>query len=177
MGREQAGIVLTEGMVMSSVIDGGGVDLIGMKKRLYIDVCTLCRPYDDQALLPIRLETDAYYLIMSHIDQGRYVAVASPVHFAEVDDIDDVYQRVEVEKLLERFLANGKHSAVAVRERAETLVRSKFGVADAAHVAFAEVMADVFISSDKDLVKRCRACRVKIAVYSPLEFVAAEELR
>jgi len=64
-----------------------------------------------------------------------------------------------------------------VRERAETLVRCNFGVADAAHVAFAEALADVFISSDKDLLKRCRACRVKIEVYNPLEFVTRENLR
>lgn len=147
-----------------------------MKKRLYIDVCTLCRPYDDQSLLPIRLETDAYYLIMSHIDQGRYVVVVSPVHFAEVADIGDVYQRVEVEQLLGRSQAEA-HFTAAVRERAESLIRSKFGVADAAHVAFAEVAADIFITCDKDLIKRCRSSRVKLEVYNPLEFVIREDLK
>ncbi len=162
---------------MSSVISGDGGGAVAMKKRLYIDVCTLCRPYDDQSLLPIRLETDAYYLIMNHIDHGRFTAVVSPVHFAEVADIEDVYQRIEVETLLERFHAAGHYSATAVRQRAETLVRGKLGVADAAHMAFAEVIADVFISSDKGLIKRCRACGVRIEVHSPVEFVTREDLR
>jgi len=28
-------------------------------KKLYIDVCTLCRPFDDQNVMKIRIETDA----------------------------------------------------------------------------------------------------------------------
>lgn len=147
-----------------------------MKKRLYIDVCTLCRPYDDQVLLPIRLETDAYYLIMSHIDQGRYVAVASPVHFAEVAAIDDIYQRIELEQMLGRFGSKAAYEA-GVRERATELVRCRLGVADAAHIAFAEISADVFITCDKDLIRRSRACRVKLEVCSPLEFVMKEDLK
>lgn len=147
-----------------------------MKKRLYLDVCTLCRPYDDQTLLPIRLETDAYYLIMSHVGHGKYVAVASPVHFAEVADIDDVSQRIELEQLLGRFSAKAAF-ANGVKERAEALVRCRLGIADAAHVAFAEISADIFITCDKGLIKRCRTARVNIEVFSPLEFVTKEELK
>lgn len=161
---------------MSSVTSIELTGVGGMKKRLYIDVCTLCRPYDDQSLLPIRLETDAYYLIMSRIDQGKYVAVASPVHFAEVADIDDIYQRIEIEQLLGRFNSKVTYEA-GVGKRAEELVRCRLGVADAAHVAFAEISADVFITCDKALIKRSRACRLKLAVCSPLEFVTREDLR
>jgi len=49
-------------------------------KRLYLDVCTYCRPFDNQNALRIRLETDAFYLIMKHIKEGKYKAVLSPVH-------------------------------------------------------------------------------------------------
>jgi len=168
--------MLTERTLMSTVKVVIANGFVGMKKRLYIDVCTLCRPYDDQSLLPIRMETDAYYLIMNHIDQGRYVVVGSPVHFAEVADINDVYQRVEIEQLLERFHVKANYSAV-VRERAESLVRSRFGIADAAHVAFAEGSADIFITCDKVLIKRCRSIRVKLEAYSPVEFVMKEGLR
>jgi predicted nucleic acid-binding protein len=161
---------------MSSVTSNESLGVCGMKKRLYLDVCTLCRPYDDQTLLPIRLETDAYYLIMSHVDQGKYVAVASPVHFAEVADIDDIYQRIELEQLLGRCSAKATYSAI-VGERARNLVKCRIGVADAAHVAFAEGSADIFITCDKDLIRRCRTSHVKIEVCSPLEFVTKEELK
>jgi len=48
-------------------------------KRLYLDVCTYCRPFDDQNFLRIRLETDAFYLITQYIKQEKYQAVVSPV--------------------------------------------------------------------------------------------------
>lgn len=170
------GIALTGGVPMSSVTDVETVGAGEMKKRLYIDVCTLCRPYDDQSLLPIRLETEAYYLIMSHVERGRYVAVVSPVHFAEVADTEDRCQRVEVEQLLHRFSPVAGYSTAAVRARAEELVRCRFGIGDAAHVAFAEATADVIITCDKDLIKRCRAQHVRLDVCGPLEFVSREEL-
>jgi hypothetical protein len=36
-------------------------------KTLYLDVCTYCRPFDNQDALRIRLETEAFYLILQHI--------------------------------------------------------------------------------------------------------------
>ena len=103
--------------------------------------------------------------------------VVSSVHFAEVADTEDVRQRVEVQQILERFQSKLSYSAAQVRERAEELFRRKFRVADAAHVAFAEATADVFITCDHDLVKRCRAHAVQLEVFSPVEFVAREGLK
>ena len=61
--------------------------------RIYLDVCTLCRPYDDQNLMRIRLETDAFYLILQHIQNGRYTMIVSPVHFREVAAIEETRER------------------------------------------------------------------------------------
>ncbi len=36
-------------------------------KRIYLDVCALNRPLDDQSQMRIRLETDAVLLILSHV--------------------------------------------------------------------------------------------------------------
>ncbi len=38
---------------------------------VYLDVCALCRPFDDQTFLRIRLETDAVNLMISKIHEGR----------------------------------------------------------------------------------------------------------
>jgi hypothetical protein len=159
---------------MSTVFSSEDSAVTATRKRLYLDVCTYCRPYDEQSLLPIRLETHAYYLIVNHVEQGRYALIVSPVHFAEVADIGDVRQRVEVQQLLERFHSELRYSAAEVRARAEDLARRKFGVADAAHVAFAEATADVFITCDRALIKRCRKHAVRLEVFNPLEFVARE---
>jgi predicted nucleic acid-binding protein len=147
------------------------------KKRLYLDVCTFCRPYDEQTSLRIRLETDAYYLILSHFEAGDYIAVISSVHFAEIGDFEDARERLELEALLKRLQAPVGYSPEALRRRTEELVELGFGVADAAHVAFAETTADVLISCDDDLVKKCRKYVSRLRVCSPVGFVQEENLK
>ena len=37
---------------------------------VYLDVCALSRPFDDQSFLRIRLETEAVNLILSKVHKG-----------------------------------------------------------------------------------------------------------
>jgi predicted nucleic acid-binding protein len=53
-----------------------------------------------------------------------------------------------------------------------------FGIADAAHLAYAEILADVFISCDDKLLKKYKKeVTAKIIAVNPLEFVSSEELQ
>ena len=91
------------------------------KPLLYLDVCTLCRPFDDQNMMRIRLETDSYHLIMQAIQEGEYQMVYSSVHDLEISAINDTLERVE---LLEVLHQNGKKSTgdlQAIRQRANEL--------------------------------------------------------
>jgi hypothetical protein len=107
-------------------------------KTLYLDVCVLCRPFDDQNQLRIRLETDAIFLIFRYIEVGLYRAIVSPVHYKEVSAIREADERLEIESLLYRLNQPCEGDFSQVRERAEELIEAGFGIADAAHVAFAE---------------------------------------
>lgn len=60
------------------------------------------------------------------------------------------------------------------RARATILHAAGIGVADAAHVAFAEQMANCLMTCDDALLKRCRRIGVNIAVMNPIELVANE---
>ena len=70
---------------------------------MYLDVCVICRPFDDQQQLRIRIETNALYLILRRIEIGRYRAAVSPVHFIEASAIREREERMEVTALLERL--------------------------------------------------------------------------
>ena len=63
------------------------------------------------------------------------------------------------------------------RERAEELVKTGFGVADAAHVAFAEEAGAQFISCDDSLIKKCRNHDIKVWCSDPVAFCVKEGLR
>jgi predicted nucleic acid-binding protein len=145
--------------------------------KLYLDVCTICRPYDDQRLMRIRLETDAVHLILSTIREGIYQAVASRIHTLEVSAISNLAERIELLTLLSGFQSDVEVDKVQAAQRAEQLHSSGFGVADSAHLAYAEVVADVFITCDDKLLKKSRKEDIRVSVYNPIEFVVKEELQ
>lgn len=132
------------------------------RKKLYIDVCTLCRPFDDQNIMRIRLETNAFYLILQSIRKGYYNMVVSPVHLEEIKGIEDIRERLELITMLNNLGMNSSCNLRKVRERAEYFVSLKLGIADAAHLAFAEATADVFITCDDKLLKKSKRNNIKI---------------
>lgn len=147
------------------------------RKKLYIDVCTLCRPFDDQNIMRITLETDAFYMILQSIRDGNYNMVVSPVHLKEIEGIEDIRERLELITLLTNFGVNPSCNLRKVRERAEYFVSLKLGIADAAHLAFAEATSDIFITCDDKLLKKCKRNNIKIQSVSPLEFCTMEDLK
>ena len=58
-------------------------------KPIYLDVCALCRSFDDQQYMRIRLETVAVDLIMEHIRSGDYDLFYSPAHLFEINELKD----------------------------------------------------------------------------------------
>ena len=58
-------------------------------KKVYLDVCALCRPFDDQQQVRIRLETAAVELILAHIRPAELELIVSPVHNVEIEAITD----------------------------------------------------------------------------------------
>ena len=125
----------------------------------------------------IRLETDAFYMILQSIREGNYNMVVSPVHLKEIGGIEDIRERLELIILLNNFGVNPSCNLRKVRERAEYFVSLKSGIADAAHLAFAEATSDIFITCDDKLLKKCKRNNIKIQSVSSLEFCTMEDLK
>jgi hypothetical protein len=99
-----------------------------MHRREYtLDVCTLYRPYDDQNLMCIRPETDAFYLILQHRQNSRYAMIVSPVYPREVAAIEETRERAEVTALLHRYGTSPSCDLDSVRKRGEALHTRRFG--------------------------------------------------
>lgn len=146
-------------------------------KLIYLDVSALSRPYDDQHYLRIRLETEAINLILSKVKDGNFRLLVSPVHAKEIEAIPDAYERIELQIILENFGVRIAVDMAEARKRAEELVDLDFGVADAAHVAFAEMAGAPFISCDARLNRRCLNHDVKVWCGNPVAFCEKEGLR
>ena len=73
------------------------------RHRIYLDVCALCRPFDDQQQIRIRLESSAVELILAHVRQKEVALIVSPVHHREIEAITDLEERKQLLLLLEEF--------------------------------------------------------------------------
>jgi len=146
-------------------------------KRVYLDVCTLCRPFDDQSLVRIRLETSAVELILSHVRQKEIALIVSPAHDVEIGAIADLEERSQLALLLEQLGTRPRFDLSAARQRAEYLAAQRLGVADAAHVAFAEHAQADFVTVDDQLIKKCRRIRLAIWCGTPPLYCEKENLR
>lgn len=144
---------------------------------VYLDVCALSRPFDDQVFLRIRLETEAVNLILSKVQQGGLTLAVSPVHLAEIRAIPDTLERLELLSIVERYGAVLDVDKASARKRAEELVERGFGPADAAHVAFAEACNASFITCDDKLLKKCAKYATKVWCGNPVLFCTEEDLR
>ena len=148
-----------------------------MIRKIYLDVCALSRPFDDQSQARIHLETNAVQIILSHIRSTALTMIISPAHRVESAAIPDQEERSYLELLFQQFGAELEYDAVSVRQRANTLTNAGMGIADAAHVAFAEAATADFISVDDRLLKQCKRLNVLVWNGTPLAFCDKEELR
>ncbi len=149
-----------------------------MKSGLvYLDVCALCRPFDDQRYLRIRLESEAVQLILENIRYHRIRLVVSPVHYKEIQDIANAIDRNNILTLLDKHGESCNVNMTEARQKAESLCAAGFGIADGAHVAFAESVGADFVSCDDRLLKKCGKTRLNVWCGDPLQYCAKECLK
>ena len=146
-------------------------------KPIYLDVCALCRPFDDQSFVRVRMESDAVKLILQNIREGLMQLVLSPVHHREINAINNLVERVELLGIINNLGQQIKCNPKTARQRAEDLIRQGFGIADAAHVAYAEAANAGFITCDDKLLKKCLKTKFAIWYGDPLQFCIKENLK
>jgi len=94
-----------------------------MPKFIYMDVCALSRPFDDQRFMRIKLETEAVNLILSKTKEGKFKLLVSPAHNVEIRAIDDAVERIKLQTILDEIGEPSKGDLSSIRERAEELVQ------------------------------------------------------
>ena len=146
-------------------------------RRVYLDVCALCRPFDDQSQIRIRLETDAVQLILSHVRAGDLDLIISPTHEVEIAAISDPTERTHLQLILQRIGNRVSLDLPRARQRAEMLVQRGLGAADAAHLACAEQVGADFVTCDDRLLRQCRHVRPGIWCGTLAAFCDKENLR
>ena len=122
-------------------------------ERVYLDICSLKRPFDDQRQPRIRDEAAAVAAIVAKAEAEEIALVRSPAHWVENDAHPREDRRLAAALWIDRATVEvGLDSDV--ESRAGVLVALGFDPLDALHLAFAErAGARWFVTCDDRLIK------------------------
>jgi predicted nucleic acid-binding protein len=101
----------------------------------------------------------------------------SPVHYEEIKATSDNIERIEIFGLFNNYGEMRKSNITEIKKRAEHLHVSGFGVADTAHIAYAEAVPADFVTCDDRLLKKCLKAELKIWCGNPLQYCFKENLK
>lgn len=141
--------------------------------NIYLDVCSIHRPYDDMSIDRNRLEAEAVLIILRRIAEHRYSLVSSEMMDREIAANPDV-EKVE---LVQAILGLAKSRVVPTGVdviRARDLVTVGFRKIDALHLACAEAgRCAYFVTTDDQLIKRAKRQRrtMSVVVVNPVNFI------
>lgn len=140
--------------------------------RIYLDVCCLNRPFDDQSQNRIRLEAEAILLLLKR-KSSDWIWLSSPAVTAEINQTPDIERRQALFSLLQQ-IDETITITPEIMARVTVLEAMGFHSFDAAHVAFAETgAADIFFTTDDHLLNVAirHANDLNIQVANPLRWL------
>jgi predicted nucleic acid-binding protein len=119
--------------------------------KLYMDVCCLCRPFDDQTMGRIRLEVTAVQEIIRRCAPREFTLVTSEAITEELSVIPDIRKRLRVEKIAsvadEQVLIDADIIA-----RMHGIIAMGGDAMDSLHIACAERAGAVLLTTDDGLI-------------------------
>jgi predicted nucleic acid-binding protein len=144
---------------------------------MYMDVCCLNRPFDDQTIRRNRLESEAILNILSYFKIEVWVLVSSEAVILEASKCSDIERKQKVFEFVE--LAKEKINVSEITEkRAKELQKIGFDPLDALHIACAEeAKVDVFLTTDDDILKRAKREfeKIQVVIRNPLNWLMEAE--
>ena len=98
--------------------------------KIYLDVCCLNRPFDDQSQDRIKLETDAVLSILNHCQYREWELVGSEVIDIEISKIPDDERKRKV-NVFDSIASSKIIIDEQIEKRATEISRLKFSSFDA----------------------------------------------
>lgn len=141
--------------------------------RIYLDVCCLNRPFDEQSQARVRLEAEAVLLILGIVNDHEWQWVNSEAVVSEVDRTSDLRRRTRIKRLL---TLSSTYISITDTEtaRARQIQTLGFRLFDALHLSCAESGgADVFLTTDDKLLNLATrlAVQLHVQVANPLPWL------
>jgi len=140
--------------------------------RIYIDCCSLQRPFDDKSQPRIAVEAEAVLVILSLCESGRLKLISSDALLFEIGRIPDQDRKEEAFAIL-KIAKETVELTPELEALARRLESSGLKPLDALHLAFASASkADYFCTCDDKFLKKAKSFKkLNTKVVSPTELV------
>ena len=140
--------------------------------KIYLDICSYSRPFDDQSQMKIRLETEAKLYIQSAVKGSRYLLVWSYMLDFEnnVNPYEDSKNAISPWKNVAHEYCRSSDEILSLGSEI-----MKFGVKekDSLHIACAILSGcEYFITTDRKLLNKPIT---KIKIINPIDFILETE--
>jgi len=139
--------------------------------KVYLDVCCLCRPFDDQNVNRIHLESEAVKEILLRCTHEWTLVVSDAVRY-ELSRIPD---KTRMRKALKFVEIAQEHIAITktVSRRYRVFVDMGIDPADALHIACADAAGAVLLTTDDSIIKiiKRHPNQISSGVYNPVEWL------
>ncbi len=140
---------------------------------IYLDVCCLNRPFDDQSQNRVRLEAEAVLSILEMAGSGKLDLAGSDIIDEELSQMPDGERCGKVELLIGVAIKHVPLNA-AIERRATELQKWNITPLDALHLASAEAArVDYFLTTDDYLLRRAKRHEeeLKVKIENPAKWV------
>jgi len=139
-----------------------------------MDVCCLCRPFDDQTMGRIRLEATAVQEIIRRCASHEFTLVTSEAIQEELSKIPDIRKRLRVEKIVaiatEQIVIDEDIIA-----RMHEIIELGGDAMDSLHIACAERAGAVLLTTDDGLITFFKSSRdIQIRIGNPVMWLKEE---
>ena len=140
---------------------------------IYLDTCSLCRPFDDQSKLRIKIETEAVQFIFEQIKKKKVKWIASEVLEFEINQINNLEKRIKILSFLKFANSKIKYSD-KIEEKALQIEKKGFNLLDALHISCSiSSSAKYFITTDYEILKLAKRYKSDFSIQfvNPLDAI------
>ncbi|GAB6285246.1 MAG: PIN domain-containing protein [Methanoregula sp.] len=145
--------------------------------KIYMDVCCLCRPFDDLQNRKIRLEAEAILTILERCPRD-WELVGSVVIDDEISRLADVEKRLKVEQKLS-LISEYVELNEAIFSQVPHYQKAGLKLFDALHLACAQSGKTIFLTTDNRIITLAKKIpTITIRVENPVHWlmeVSADE--
>ncbi len=143
--------------------------------KIYLDACSLQRPFDDKTQIRILLESEAVLGIIAYFENKKVDLINSEVLEYEIAGIPNNLRRLNSLNVLNAANIYVKLNT-EIEKNAKMFSEKGIMPLDALHLASAEyAKADYFCTCDDKLAARAKRITLAVKVVTPIELIGEIE--